>query len=328
MKLIVSTPLQLFLVDPFRNEIAVLRAGDGYYYGITFKNDTIVLTHSGGYLQFFPDGQKTVHTPDHLIQPHQVEWVDNTILVANTGKNCLSVYDQTGNFTRDVYLNDIRWDDKDAGRKGNHFNSTHLTGNTIHVVAHNYERPSEVWELSWPALQVVNVHKTKAGWAHNYWECEWGKIICDSKNGSLYELLTAETIWKAEEQPTMTRGLAATNDHIFVGYSTFNERTTRYWRNGGIWVIDRKTLKTIHKILLPGSGDVHDIRVVGAVDTSHNDQILTMEAVNNIRKISPTIGLAYQLRKKYPFFRNEIFPVSQLVRSVQLTARWSKSIYI
>lgn len=326
MKLIVSTPLQILLVDPFTKETTVLRAGDGYYYGITNKNGTIVLTHSGGYLQYFPQEQKTVHTPNQLIQPHQVEWVDDLILVANTGKNCLSVYDPNGNFSRDVYLNDIRWDDKDAGRKGNHFNSVHLTGSTLHVVAHNYERPSEVWELSWPDLQVLNAYATRAAWAHNYWECEWGKIICDSKNGSLYEVSTGETLWKAPDQPSMTRGLAATDEHIFVGHSSFNQRTDRYWKTGGIWIIDRKTLQTVDKIVMPGSGDVHEIRMVDVPDSSHNQQILFLDALQRIRRISPTLGLAYQLRRRYPFFQNEVFPVSQLVRSAQMTARWRKTI--
>ncbi|MCB9135604.1 MAG: hypothetical protein H6636_09265 [Anaerolineales bacterium] len=328
MKLLISTPLQIFLFDPLTREFSVIRAGDGYYYGITFKNDIIALSHSGGYLQIFESGRKTIQTVHHVIQPHQLEWVDDSILAANTGKNCISEYDTRGNLIRDVYLNEIRWDDKDAGRKGNHFNTVHLSRGKIYVVAHNYERSSEVFELSWPELEVLETHTTKAGWAHNYWECEWGRIICDSKNGGLYDLNTGETIWKADEQPTMTRGLAATDDFIFVGYSTFNPRTTRYWKTGGLWIIDRKTLQTVDKILMPGSGDVHEIRLVGVPDTSHNQQTLSLEAVKNIRRVSPTVRLAYQLRKKYPRLRDEVFPVSQIVRSAQMTARWCKGIYI
>ena len=33
----------------------------------------------------------------------------------------------------------------------------------------------------------------------------------------------------------------------------------RYWTTGGVWIVDRKTLKTIDKIILPGSGEVREV---------------------------------------------------------------------
>jgi hypothetical protein len=326
LHLLVSTPLHIFLVEPFTKEVTILRTGDGYYYGITHHSGKIVLTHTGGYLQYFQNSKNVRATSNHLVQPHQAEWVDDEIIVANTGKNCISIFDVDGNLIRDVYLNDIRWDDKDSGRVGNHFNSVHRIDDRIFVVAHNYDRPSEVWELSWPELKVQDVKSGQSSWAHNYWECEWGRIICNSKAGSIYELNSGETIWHSGEENAMTRGLAATDRYIFVGYSSHNIRKQRSWKTGGIWVIDRKTLQTVDKILLPGAGDVHEIRVVGLPDACHNDQVLKFTDLESIRKNSRIINLNYQLRNSFPFFQQDLFPFSQIVRATQMTSRWKKSL--
>lgn len=324
--LLVSTPLHIFLVEPFEHEVSILRSGDGYYYGITYHSGNVVLTHTGGYLQYFKHSEPIKATSNHLIQPHQAEWVDNQIIVANTGKNCISVFDVDGNLLRDVYPNEIRWDDKDSGRIGNHFNSVHRVNDQIFLVAHNYDRPSEVWELSWPDLVVQGVEICQSSWAHNYWECELGRIICNSKEGSIYEINSGETIWHSGENNAMTRGLAATDDHIFVGYSSHNIRKQRNWKTGGIWVIDRKTLKTIDKILLPGAGDVHEIRLVGLPDACHNDQVIHIADIQAIRKNSRIINFSYKLRKSYPSLQRDLFPLSQIVRATQMTNRWKKNL--
>jgi len=247
MQLLVSTPLQLLVVDVNTGQSSTLRTGDGYYFGITHKNGTVVLSHSAGHLNYYSDG-KIKTTVTHLIQPHQIEWVEDKILVTNTGKNCISVFDEDGILCRDVYLNEIKWDDKDKGRLGNHFNSVHRDGDRIYLVAHNYDKPSDVWELTWPDLEIVETKVTQAAWAHNVWIGEHGMVICNSKHGTLYEVQSGEIIWDSGEKGIMTRGLAVTDDYLFVGRSMYSERKTRAWKTGGLWIIDRKTLKTIEKI--------------------------------------------------------------------------------
>lgn len=325
LHLLVSTPLHIFLINPFTKEVNVLRTGDGYYYGITYHSGNIVLTHTGGYLQYFHQPKRVIASSNHLVQPHQVEWVDNEVIVANTGKNCITIFDGKGAHKRDVYLNDIRWDDKDSGRMGNHFNSVHRIEEHVYIVAHNYDRQSEVWVLSWPNLEVEKVEPCNSSWAHNYWECEWGRIICNSKDASLYEIDSGHTIWESGEKDAMTRGLAATESHIFVGFSSHNTRKLRAWKTGGIWVIDRKTLKTVEKILLPGAGDVHELRIVGMPDACHNDQIINLEDVQSIKKNSNIIKLAFQLRQAHPILQQDLFPISQIVRGTQMTNRWKKN---
>ncbi len=321
MQLLISTPLHLIMLDPATGKIIPVRSGDGYYYGITSKNGRIVLTHSNGCLKYFSLRSHPRGTVNHLIQPHQVEWIDDHLLVANTGKNCLSLFDANGKLCRDVYLNAIRSDDKGKNRLGNHFNSVHRQGDKIYVVAHNYERPSEVWTLTWPNLDVVGTKTTGAGWAHNIWLGEQGMVICDLKNSALHEVDSARTIWRAEQQPRMTRGLAVSKDFIFVGCSLHNPRLERYWKDGGVWVLDRASLRTLSRIDLPGLGDVHEIRLVGEADACHNDDILVLEDIASLKSLSPIVQLAWQLRRKYPSLRRNLFPFSHLVRAAQTLRR-------
>ena len=329
MPLLVSTPLHLFLVDENTRKTSILRSGNGYYFGITHKENLIVLSHSGGYLQFFnlKTQPQPLRTSRHLLQPHQIELVEDIILVTNTGRNCISVYSEKGKFHRDVYLNEIRWDDKNANRLGNHFNTVHKEGDKVYVVAHNYERPSEIWELSWPELEVQDVKPCNAGWAHNIWISEYGTVICDSKNNGLFNVSTNKHIWHSDKKGTMTRGLAVSEQYLFVGYSSFSERHDRYWKSGGIWVIDRNSLKTIEQIPIPGSGDVNEIRILDIPDESHNGHILKSKSLESLRSESLTISLAYHIRKRYSFFQHNIFPISQLIRFVNILPRWKDRFY-
>jgi hypothetical protein len=238
----------------------------------------------------------------------------------------LSIYDEAGRLERDVYLNEIRWDDKNINRKGNHFNSVHKHGDKVFVLAHNYERPSEIYELNWPDLYVENIQVCDAGWAHNIWVSDLGKVICDSKNNRLYNASTNETFWQSNETGTLTRGLAVSDDLIFAGYSSFSERHDRFWKTGGVWIIDKNTHKTLKKIPIPGSGDINEIRLLDKADECHNGCILKSEHLENLQSGSSIINLAYAARKKYGFLQKDIFPISPCLRFVNIIPRWKNKI--
>jgi hypothetical protein len=261
-----------------------------------------------------------------LIEPHQIEWIDDKVLAANTGRNCLSVFNENGEWIRDIYFNNIRYDKKGEDRSGNHFNSIHRFGEKVFVLAHNNNRPSQLWELDWPGLDMVGVKEGNAYWAHNIWLGERGCVICDSKNGTLYELTSQKTIWQQPgDNKWLTRGLCVSENHIIVGYSQHSERKDRYWNNGGIWVIDRKSLKTLDAISLPGTGQVYDIRLVDMLDECHNEHIITSEMVSRIRKNNPILNFAYNLRKRYPSLQKNVPIVSQLLRGRQILNGWRRS---
>jgi hypothetical protein len=325
MDLIVSTPLHVFRVNPFSKSTSIIRTGDGYYFGITHRDGCLVLTHTSGYLQYYKTGGLRIRTERHLIDPHQAEWIEDYLLVANTGKNCLTIFDKGGRFIQDLYLNSIRYDRMYGDRSGNHFNSVHRVGDRVYVIAHNYDKPSEVYELTWPELEVVKVFPTSARMAHNIWSGEWGLVICDSKNSSLCELSSGDTIWKSEEAKSFSRGLAVSEDTIFIGYSDQSVRKQRYWTTGGIWIVDRKSLKTIDKILFPGSGQVNEIRIIGSKDECHNGQIIQPDILSNIVHVSPLLKLGYEIRRSNPVFQRDIILISQILRIHQIVNRWKVS---
>lgn len=284
--LLITTPRQIFTFDPERGTTEVLRAGDGEYYGVSWDRRGPVLGHSNqdneslctyadyrgapqGTLTFHRPGRQRAESPGALVQPHQIECVDDLVLVANTGKNCLTVLRADASVIRHARLNDVLWDRLEDGGTGNHFNSVHRHGDRVYVVSHNHERLSAVHELTWPALEPVRVHESRASWAHNVWIGEHGMVVCDSKDGSLLAVEQGRTLWRPNEANVITRGLAVTPEHIYVGRSSYGTRGERVRNDGGVWMVERKTLRTVASFLFRGSGCVNDLRVLNAPDECH-----------------------------------------------------------
>jgi hypothetical protein len=203
---------------------------------------------------------------------HQIEWADDRLLVVDTGRERLSVYAADGSLIRDVALGDRPWDRGPGAQLGHHFNSVHRNGDRVWIVAHNHNRPSEVWELTWPELEIVEVHVTRTAWAHNVWDGALGLVICDSRSGRLHEVRSRETVWAAQDDGIITRGLAVDAHHLFIGHSEFGGRGERQVNDGGVWMVDRATLDIIELFRFPGSGCVNEIRLLDAPDECHNSE--------------------------------------------------------
>jgi hypothetical protein len=289
IRLLVATPLHLFLFDAPSGSLTELRSGDGEYYGLTWKRDAMFVAHShvnneeilthedlvtvdGGEVASYAADGHLARTPRRLLLAHQIEWADDRLLVVDTGRERLSIYAADGALIRDVALGDRGWDRGPGDLLGHHFNSVHRSGDRVWVVAHNHDRPSEVWELSWPALELIEVHVTAAAWAHNLWDGALGLVICDSYAGRLHEVRSGETIWAPQEDGVITRGLAVDEDHLFIGHSEFGGRGERQVNDGGLWLIDRATLTTVEMFRFPGSGCVNEVRLLDAVDECHNSE--------------------------------------------------------
>ena len=153
-----------------------------------------------------------------------------------------------------------------------------------------------------------------------------GLVICNTKNGNLYEIKTGEVIWQSEDKFLLTRGLAVYQNYIFVGCSTFSPRKQRYWNTSSIWIIDRKTLRTIDKIVLPGSGEIREIRIIGFPDECHNDQIITRNMIGSLKQVDKLVDMAYWLRRQNSYFQRNVPLLSQVVRSKQIASIWGKNI--
>lgn len=237
-------------------------------------HEDLVTADRGEVASYAADGSVLARTPRRLLLAHQIEWADDRLLVVETGRERLSVYAADGALIRDVALGDQHWDRGPCGKLGHHFNSVHRSGDRVWIVAHNHDRPSEVWELSWPELEIVEVHVTAAAWAHNVWDGAIGLVICDSRSGQLYEVRSGETIWTPEEGDVITRGLAVSPEHLFIGHSEPGGRGERRVNDGGLWIVDRKSLTTVERFRFPRSGCVNEIRLLDGPDECHNGEPL------------------------------------------------------
>jgi hypothetical protein len=290
IRLLITTPLHIFAFDSESDRLTELRSGDGEYYGLTWTRGAIFVAHShvsnedllthedlveaerGEVVSYMADGRVLARTPQRLLLTHQIEWADDCLLVVDTGRERLSAYAADGTPLRDVALGELAWDRGPNGHLGHHFNSVHRSRDRVWVVAHNHDRSSEVWELSWPELEIVKVHVTTAKWAHNSWDSALGLVICDSYSGRLHEVHSGQTLWTANEEGAITRGLAASPTHLFVGRSEPGGRGERRVNDGGLWVIDRATLATVEQFRFPGSGCINEIRLLDGHDECHNGE--------------------------------------------------------
>jgi len=303
MILILSTPLAIYSYNLNSGKLRILATGEGEYFGITWDNSSIFLSHSNidnasletendyrnsnkGYIKMYSDNGSYVVTSG-LAMPHQILMDSlNRLLSTNTGLNSIIVTDNANKKLFICKLNDIDCEVINGEKVGNHINSFYENNDHLFVVAHNNGRNSDVYELNLHSLDVIKIHHTQAEWAHNVWICEHGMLICDSKNGSLYEVYSGETVWKADESPIITRGLAATDDYIIVGRSEYGNRWSRKWSDGGLWILDRNSLKTIDIIKLPRTGCINELRLVGLNDSCHKAPVLDEDKLEYIVDIS------------------------------------------
>lgn len=291
MKLLLSTPKYILHHDLQNNKTDVLDNGRGEYYGLTWNSygDRLAFSYSGientslitleDYAQseqggLYIGGRKTW---TFLSQPHQIQWIDNYILVANTGRNTLSRYSIEDEGVKHFWLSDVRWDRlKKGGEEGGHFNSLCFKNGCVYIAAHNFSKGSYVLELEWPTLQVLRRVDAKfSAGIHNIWvtdDDQW--IVCDSEVGALRDIKSREVLWCNNFQGYV-RGLASSNNVIIVGHSErLADRTRRLYSETGIWVIDRKTWRTLDYINMGAFGTVHDVRIYDFEDECHHSTVL------------------------------------------------------
>jgi hypothetical protein len=285
MRLLVACPSWLFLVDSVTHEIEVVEHLGREYYGISWDlAGNLCLSHSGLEndnmlsVEDYVNSEVGVLTLgqrqriDCLSTPHQLVCHNQYVVATNTGRNCLTVFRQDDLFYFNKWLNEVHWDRLGAHNKiGHHFNSITFYKDRLYVLAHNLDQMSFILEVSWPQLDVIRRIDTTALWAHNVWVRNDDEIIvCNSKQGSLLEVNTNTTLWSAQNDRVMTRGLACAEERVFVGMSKLSGRSERQTSDGGISILDAKSFEQIDYISLPHSGVVHEIRVLDAADQCHH----------------------------------------------------------
>jgi hypothetical protein len=289
MKLLVACPRKLLLVDCTSSDVQLVETHRGEYYGISWTEDgrSLCLGHSGvenaslSTLETYMDSEwgwisyGEVQGPAALSATHQVWCAGDRVIATNTGRNCLTIFRTDDWFYRHYWLDDVRWDRK--GREdlcGSHFNSVFLQDDVLYVVAHNHNRGSSLIRLAWPEMRILSTHRTTTLMAHNVWATSDGElIVCDSMRGTIVDVAADRILWQCEIPNVVTRGLASNGEYVFVGHSAIGTREARVNRDGRIWVIDRMSWKTVDSILLPGSGNVHDLRIVDEPDLCHHGHV-------------------------------------------------------
>jgi len=216
-----------------------------------------------------------IHSPGCLSAPHQIVCVNDTYtLVANSGRNALARM-RLDDWCLSMHrVDDVYWDRFDpTGKQGLHLNSVSYYDSVVYAVAHNFERGSRVFAFSWPDFTVLKSWNFSVGGMHNVAIVDGRLLVCDSLNGSLVAGLTGETLW-SNGATGMTRGLAASEEHLFVGWSSFADRDNRANSSGGIWILERATLQAIECVDLPNLGGVNEIRIVDVPDSCHHGFVL------------------------------------------------------
>lgn len=274
MFVLLSTPRRVLALDLESGQLHSVHEAAIGYYGLSWSGDSLFVAHSEesgvGHVTRLGSGVPAPCFGDGLESPHQIECVDEALVVANTANECLSVFDHEGRLQRTVHPDPgSRRDRPEKGPRGHHFNSVHHHEGRLYVVAHNNDRRSQVWVLEWPSLATADVIDTSAIWAHNTLPCEHGLLVCDSKDASLAEARSGQTVWRAHDDSLITRGLAATPDRFIVGLSERANRARRGQTRGAVAVLDRTTLRTIEVLEFEGGGEVRDLRVLDAPDSAH-----------------------------------------------------------
>ena len=215
------------------------------------------------------------HSPGCLSAPHQIFCVDDTYtLVANSGRNALAKM-RLDDWCLSMHrVDDVYWDRFDpTGKQGLHLNSVSYHDSVVYAVAHNFERGSRIFAFSWPDFTVLKSWNFSVGGMHNVALVDGRLLVCDSLNGCLVDGLTGETVW-SNGATGMTRGLAASEEHLFVGWSSFADRDNRANSSGGIWILERATLQAIECVDFPNLGGVNEIRIVDVPDSCHHGFVL------------------------------------------------------
>jgi hypothetical protein len=318
---LVSTPGFIIYHDTNSAKSEILESGRGNYYGITWSQagSELVLSHSGVDEQSLVDlttyatsekGYLTIGgqtTWQFLSAPHQILWVDDMIVITNTGRNALAKLNPRDHSIVQHRYDAILWDRlSSTSFDGAHLNSLYRKGDTLYAVAHNFKKGSYILELDWPSLEEKGRRGVRnATGIHNLWIDETGRFIaCDSNSGALIDANTAETLWNNPSEGGYTRGLAATDKIILVGHSENSPRTHRRFSETGLWILDRPNLRMLDYQYLGHFGAVQDVRIVDEPDLCHHGKTLSVEALGALRARTSQISRArvIKTRAAEPFF--------------------------
>jgi hypothetical protein len=228
---------------------------------------------------------------------HQLDFVGDRLIVVDTLKNRLLVYDGAARLRRaswrrwtcQVYpigvreVADFRWDRLACRRDATtyrHFNSVFQHDGRLHVVAHNRTvesgRRSQLYVLD-DGFTVLEVRDLNAADVHNYWTDGTRELYCASAKGTV-RLDGADAVALGG----YTRGLSVASDLLLVGSSRFEpERRAREQGDGCVHAI-APDLTALGHVTLPRT-QIHEIRRLDATELGLSNEDATA-AVFTVRR--------------------------------------------
>jgi len=288
---LVSTVQSVLAIDLHTARYEVLDRGRGIYYGIARRSGPPMvaarregMAHggrpSGGAVLLTLDtsGPPTaaLDPPIPLRDVHQmIDHDGNTLIVCSRDEQIV------------IHTPDDRWlrwnPIPESVDDAHHVNSILVADGIVHLLAHNWDQPSEVHRYRWPAhgfaafgpgptpqVELELLDSTTIGnMAHGIWPGSDSLAVASSAEG-----LIRWSDGRSVRVGGFTRGLAVTPDRIVVGRSLDAPRDERATADADLAVFDR-SWNHLRDIILPGEGMVLDIRVPGVddeCDSAHDDE--------------------------------------------------------
>ena len=188
---------------------------------------------------------------------HQIDYFRGDLYICDTLLNRLIIYNsKTGRF-KYFYPKGKLFYGSDSGNYM-HLNSVFITNEKIILLAHNKTtkttNPSEILTFDKKSLKLEDINKIGVN-CHNVVLYDKSLYYCDSMNGAL--ICNDNIVFKDENY--FTRGLAITDENIFVGGSEFADREDRRFKNGKIFILNHD-FKKIGSITLNAIGSLQEIR--------------------------------------------------------------------
>jgi hypothetical protein len=266
-ELLIATKRGLYLAC--NNGLSTLL--DGTYYGVAkFDGFCYVFQNyngTGRILKFSLKKKKIKGLPNVIIKDlssgcHQIDIVGSILYITDTYHNRILSYDLLDKcFIKEYYpTHKLTNGRKDVNY--NHINSIFYKDNLFYLMAHNETHKTGknsqilVCDSSFKLQQIIS---TTAVNAHNVVLLNNQYYYCDSMNNTFF--IDDIEIAKVDH---FTRGMAISEERIYLGGSEYGERKIRDQLSGAVYIIDRKGNKLVTKIPIPTM--VQEVRLINRID--------------------------------------------------------------
>jgi len=211
----------------------------------------------------------------HVKAGHQIFWWKGCLYMANTNRNCLSVYDLA-----DGSMLHLAW--LKTGFDYNHINSVWTDGSELYTVEHNGSKYARRRSLTGSRLRVLSME------GKSLWDVKIGKDVhniyregpllyfCDSLGYRFcrYHINEKRVAGQTDVGTDWyVRGVARIPDGFLVGLSDYGKHKTPFeeWdtREGRVLLVD-DSMNVVEEMVIPKCKQIFDVRVTNLPDPAHN----------------------------------------------------------